>query len=206
MDNQKAIELRQAGYTYQQIGDMCGVSRQRVEQVLKKHGASGRFPKIEIVKPNPEQKLQKKIDRFWSRVDVRGDDECWNWTGKKYPSGYGSCKIGGVCYSHRVAWMFTNGNIPDGLCVCHKCDNPSCCNPNHLWLGTMTENIKDRDEKHRGRGSSDYYLQRRLEIVKMKESGMTQQEISKHFGISRPQVSVILRNTIGKPKIILTNK
>lgn len=94
----------------------------------------------------------KRIDKFWSRVKIGNPDECWEWQASCFPTGYGHLTIKGKSlYSHRVSWELTNGEIPDGLFVCHKCDNPPCCNPQHLFVGTPLDNVRDRDAKGRGR-------------------------------------------------------
>lgn len=87
--------------------------------------------------------------RFWSKVDVRGPDECWPWT-KSLSSGYGTLKVGKNSYrSNRIAFFLSNGFIDDKLLVCHKCDNRKCCNPAHLFLGTYTDNMMDMVGKGR---------------------------------------------------------
>lgn len=86
-------------------------------------------------------------DRFWSNVDRTGD--CWIWIGSRLPSGYG--RIGGRGYAHRVSWALANGPIPAGMCILHRCDNPPCVNPSHLWIGTVADNMHDRDRKGRHR-------------------------------------------------------
>lgn len=82
--------------------------------------------------------------RFWLRVDrSAGDAACWPWTGAS-SRGYGSLRVGGVLFSaHRVAYELTNQKIPEGLLVRHSCDNPPCCNPAHLLLGTESDNRFD---------------------------------------------------------------
>lgn len=91
-------------------------------------------------------------ERFWPKVDQRGD--CWLWTGSINNYGYGMIAAGGrggkVLKAHRVAWELTHGPVPDGLEVCHTCDQPRCVNPAHLWLGTHTENVRDMWRKGRG--------------------------------------------------------
>lgn len=87
-------------------------------------------------------------ETFWSRVDQSGD--CWEWTGARFPRGYGTTRFEGKnWYSHRLAWVLTNGPIPAGLQVCHTCDNPPCCRPEHLFLGTIKENLQDASAKGR---------------------------------------------------------
>lgn len=92
----------------------------------------------------------KDISRFWKKVDKRSDHECWNWTAYKDKLGYGFMEVSGKKQaSYRIAYMIAYGEIQNGLCVCHKCDNPSCCNPKHLFAGTQLDNIKDRNTKGR---------------------------------------------------------
>jgi hypothetical protein len=81
-------------------------------------------------------------------------DACWPWVGSKLPNGYGRLSwFGRTQYAHRIAFALKEGirvvDIPKGLHVCHSCDNPACCNPNHLWLGDAAANMRDRDLKGR---------------------------------------------------------
>lgn len=89
-------------------------------------------------------------ERFWNQVDVGDEDTCWIWQGKK-EEGYGRLYFKGKKrYVHRVAWELANEQpVPDGLFVLHKCDEPACVNPGHLWLGTQADNMKDMREKGR---------------------------------------------------------
>lgn len=92
----------------------------------------------------------KDIERFWSKVDKSGgEDACWIWTGCT-GRGYGQIKWGrGMIVSHRIVWILTYGDIPNSLLVLHKCDNPPCVNPQHLFLGTQSDNMKDMFHKKR---------------------------------------------------------
>jgi DNA-binding transcriptional regulator YiaG len=93
---------------------------------------------------------QKDIERFWSKVDKSG--ECWIWTAFR-SKGYGMFQLKGKAEgAHRIAYTLAYGPIPEGMFVCHACDNPPCVRPDHLWLGTIQDNNRDRDQK----GRADY--------------------------------------------------
>jgi hypothetical protein len=103
------------------------------------------------------RKSRPIADRFWEKVLVR--DGCWGWTGDTNGVGYGSLHIRRRLenyrknlYAHRISWEIHNGPIPAGLFVCHRCDNPSCCNPAHLFLGTNTDNMRDCSARGRQNG------------------------------------------------------
>lgn len=90
-------------------------------------------------------------DRFGSKVDKSGGpDACWLWTGHRIPTGYGAIGVGKNTRStHRLSWELANGPIPEGQHVLHRCDNPPCVNPNHLFLGTHADNVRDMHAKGR---------------------------------------------------------
>lgn len=103
---------------------------------------------------------KKQMANFWKKVDSEGGkDACWPWLGGLDRWGYGSYSysLGAGVHktegSHRIAWRLTNErSIPPGMCVCHTCDFPACCNPKHLWLGTREQNTADAMKKGRLRG------------------------------------------------------
>ena len=142
-------------------------------------------------------------DRFWEKVDRRGPDECWPWTAAANKKGYGLIGRGrrgqGNVRSNRATWELTRGPIPDGMLVCHKCDNPSCCNPSHLFLGTPRDNHEDKVEKGnqvRGVEVGNAKLTREdvLEIRRLYATGnYYYRELAETFGVSQSQIGRIVR-------------
>lgn len=91
-------------------------------------------------------------ERFWSRVRKGAEDECWEWTGPRIPTQYGTIMVNGrVERAHRASWFLAHGPVPDGMWVLHSCDNRGCVNPIHLFLGTRQDNVDDMVRKGRGR-------------------------------------------------------
>lgn len=100
-------------------------------------------------------------DRLWSKVVKT--DTCWLFTGRRNKYGYGRLAInqghgGPEIYAHRLSWQLNGGDLPNGKQVCHRCDTPNCVNPSHLYLGTMSENMRDKIERDRvPRGRQHWY-------------------------------------------------
>lgn len=141
--------LYKQGYTLAEVGKAMGVTRQSVYDCFKRRGFAVRDKKLllHMTKERTRKLFLKKVGKT---------KDCWIWNASQIPTGYGRFKsktITNSGYAHRASWLIYNGEIPPGMCVLHKCDNPSCVNPKHLFLGTMTDNMRDRDNKgrtHRG--------------------------------------------------------
>lgn len=132
------------------------------------------------------------------RIEVDKND-CWIWKGAKHRQGYGSIRFNGkTSLSHRLSWIIFRGEISESMKVCHTCDIPSCVNPDHLFLGTQTDNIEDCQKK--GRFTRNIPKTRRIklnwnqvqEIKKLSEQGMTRKELEKKFEVSQTCIAKIL--------------
>jgi hypothetical protein len=111
-------------------------------------------------------KARPLADRFWEKV--RKNFDCWEWTGAKFPSGYGAFQVrrGHSARAHRVAFELTNGQpLGKGALVCHRCDNPGCVRPDHLYLGTPASNMLDRSERGRAPAGDAHYSRFRPEVL-----------------------------------------
>lgn len=144
--------------------------------------------------------------RFWAKVKKSGPDDCWIWTGCTSPQGYGMFSVNNKArLASRIAWELTNGPIKDGLNALHKCDNPPCCNPNHLFLGTRTDNHIDSVNKGRAvvdKGSKcitaklNEWDVEQIRIDRMKGCGL--RELSEVWEVSQTTISRICHRKIWK--------
>jgi hypothetical protein len=144
---------------------------------------------------------------FWAKVNISGPTNCWPWMASKIPDGYGNFSINGkIMLTHRLAWEFTFGPIPEGMNICHTCDNPPCCNPAHLFLGTQIDNIRDMIQKghlviahHTGETNGTHKLtwEQVAEIRRLYLTGdYSQSTLGKMFGVCTNGISLITRNKI----------
>ena len=95
--------------------------------------------------------MKKTIEeRLWAKIDRRAPDACWIWHGATFPGGYGGLQVmGRFTRAHRLVYELCVGPIPPSYVVCHSCDHPGCCNPAHLWVGTVAQNNHDMANKGR---------------------------------------------------------
>lgn len=126
-------------------------------------------------------------ERFWSKV--HRTDTCWTWKAFINQRGYGRFCINYRMHTaSRVAWMLTNGPIPDGLFVCHHCDNRACVNPSHLFLGTNQENLIDMIQKGR---QSHLCKLTPSDVLSIRSDTRLQRIIAADYGVSQCRISVI---------------
>jgi hypothetical protein len=154
---------------------------------------------------------EEVIQRFYDKID-KVENGCWMWTGWKFKDGYGGFNVRRrTVRAHRWAYKYFVGPIPEGMCVCHKCDNPACVNPDHLWIGTNIDNMRDEREKGRtpngdrnGKRTCPEKIIKGIkvgvpkitemdvkEIRAMCGEGYCYKEIAKKFGISPGSISKI---------------
>lgn len=143
--------------TVQRVCERCGVEFWADKWNIARHPETcGRYCTRQCAR---DATANQPAD-MWRYVEK--SPECWLWTSATTAAGYGLFRLGGrkgvVAYTHRLAWELTHGPIPDGLEVCHHCDTPPCCNPDHLFLGTHSDNMRDMARKGRNRGASWHHV------------------------------------------------
>lgn len=148
------------------------------------------------------------LERFWSKVEMIPFHTCWEWIGAgRTGLGYGRIGGGGadgkLLQAHRVSYEIHNGQIPKGFEVCHSCDNPSCVNPHHLFIGPHIDNAKDMVNKNRqAKGSANGFSklteQEVIKIRKLLSNGAKQYDLANQFGISQTHISEIKLRKVWK--------
>jgi hypothetical protein len=160
---------------------------------------------MQTSKPSPSF-----ADRFWSRVEKADGDACWEWTASKFPGGYGRVALprkNGSAQeldgAHRIAWLLVNGPIPLNLWVLHRCDNRSCCRPDHLFLGTHQDNMADMRAKGRaaiGAGvrpvTAKIEPQAIVEIRSRAAAGESHRAIARSLQLDRRKVDRIVKREL----------
>lgn len=139
------------------------------------------------------------LERFWRHIEPDTNGGCWLWSGTLLDVGYGQFSVNRAKTSaHRFSWESLRGPIPSGMFICHRCDVRACVNPDHLFLGTQADNM--RDAAHKGRVSrGDNHLNAVVnetivrEIRALAEAGQKPAQIAKTYGLKRTTVGAIVR-------------
>lgn len=150
-----------------------------------------------------------RLMRFWSKVDIRSPDECWDWQASVNLKGYGRFKLASytTVTAHRLALVATARKEPAGLCVLHSCDRPICCNPHHLRFGTVADNTADKVSRGRARNGSRSGFdnpackltpEQLAIIVTGIRAGKNNTEIANDLPVTHSLVSAIRRGKIWK--------
>lgn len=175
--------------------ETCGESFSRVPSAVKQSG--GRYCSTACWYG------RKKDDeaRFW--VKVAKSDGCWTWTAGRHEYGYGvfGDRNHKVIYAHRYSYELAFGSIPDGLFVLHKCDNPPCVRPDHLFLGTHDDNMEDSAKKGRKKGERACYVkltEPQVQLIRQRfDSGLEScGQIANDFPVGKSQVWLIGRRKL----------
>jgi hypothetical protein len=159
----------------------------------------------------PRNKLSTS-ERFFQKIAPVDKNGCMLWIGNKYWDGYGKFHVREISNNisfwktvraHRYAWELKNGPIPKGLYVCHKCDNPLCVNPDHMFLGTQKNNLEDMASKKRStigcRNPMSKLTDEDIRIIReMYKNGYTQQSIANIYSLSRSNIGLIVTNQTWK--------
>jgi hypothetical protein len=150
--------------------------------------------------PTPNLPPWERVARFWDKIDCRGPDECWPWIAKANVHGYGADQIcfGKKMLAHRAAWKLANGEFPPvpkgqrSWVVMHTCDNPPCCNPAHLQLGTYADNSRDMSDKGRwgvrdlrvGSAHGNAKLTEE-QVAAIRQSALSNGELAEQYGVTK---------------------
>lgn len=160
-------------------------------------------------------KVHNRMDaelRFWLSV-ATSKDSCWTWCASLSTNGYGRIRYGGKAMAaHRVSWLMHYGTIPDGMLVCHKCDNPVCVRPDHLFLGTHQDNMDDMVAKGRAKGEwqgviclgehngQSKLTDRKVRFIRRawKMGKFTQRQLATRVGVDPSLISYVVRRKTWK--------
>ena len=148
------------------------------------------------------------INRFWKKVIKTKSDDCWEWTAYKNKKGYGQLGLGsrgeGTILAHRASYLIHNKSLCTNLMVLHKCDNPSCVNPEHLYQGTASDNTKDMIKRNRSvfggynpasgeKNSNSKLTGNQIKNIRKEIRHMSCRQLGKKYGVAHSTIARIIR-------------
>jgi hypothetical protein len=138
----------------------------------------------------PPQPIAVRLERY----TLRQPNGCWEWQGSRLPQGYGILGIKKRNhYAHRVSWEQHHGPIPPGMCVLHRCDNPPCLNPAHLFLGTQGDNMRDMAKKGRAKAK---LTEEQVRELRQRKGTRTIYEFAAEYGVSKSLIGYVLNGRV----------
>lgn len=148
--------------------------------------------------------FHQKEKTFWNNVDIRSNDECWLWKRYTDSDGYGRTKLFYNIFkktgAHQISWILSGNDIPTGLLIRHKCNNPKCCNPNHLDIGTAKDNALDCINSNRtmigSKNPSSKLTEKQVREIKSQLSNGKKlgAKLAKQYGVSKVVICDIKHN------------
>lgn len=194
------------------IKSSCKCCNSPIEQYASNGKGSGYFQfcsnscKWEYKRSDNAEFVNHTASRFHGYVKNNGDDWCWGWSGTKNKSKYGIFVVRKKKHlAHRWAYQYFIGQIPDGLWILHRCDNPECTNPKHLYAGTPLDNTRDAIARGRFKfppsNKGELHHSARLkskEILQIRESPSSYSELSKIYGVRECTIIAIKKRKIWK--------
>jgi hypothetical protein len=161
------------------------------------HATLDRDSMAEDAHTDAQMKITPNVEnRFWCKVDIQGNSDCWNWTAYRSVAGYGRFRVDGESHNaSRISYIMAYGDIPaDKSFVCHTCDNRACVNPAHLFAGTNNDNMQDKVKK--GRLVTAWQKLTTEDVVNIRTlalTPMTYRQIASRYGVESDHVSKIVR-------------
>lgn len=185
-------------YPYGECQCGCGLKT----KIASNHRVGRGWLKEHPVRFIPKHQRRKAIVEIFQQYVIPGEpDACWEWQGYRDKLGYGELKHWtGKCFAHRFSYEYYKGPIPNGLCILHRCDNPSCINPKHLLIGTQQDNMADMVNKGRQargsrRGGSKLTEAVIPEIRALRATGMFYTEIAQLYGVTDSTIRSIIHGS-----------
>ena len=194
------MDLVNKGFGTRTIAKKLNCSDKTIRYFLIKRGLRKGYKPKPKPRPRPKRDRKKRQNkdsawRFWSKVDRSNTNGCWPWTSSKDKDGYGVFRYNArKIMAHRIAYLFTYGYLPTNARICHTCDNPGCCNPNHLFFGSDSDNIIDCIVKNK-HSNCKLKADQIMPIKNAILNGATVKDVALCYNVSQTTIYYILNGT-----------